>query len=46
MWLKRPASVIIDSATYLLMMSLLNIDNLAMRLYEIILLTVCQNGLN
>ena len=33
---KHPASVVIDSATYLLMVSLPNIDNVAMSLYDII----------
>ena len=33
---KHPASVVIDSATYLLMISLPNIDNVAMSLYDII----------
>ena len=33
---KRPASVVIDSATYLLMISSPDIDNVAMSLYDII----------
>ena len=36
MWPKRPASVVIVSATYLLVISLPNIDNIAMSLYDII----------
>ena len=32
---KRPASVVIDSATYLLMISSPDIDNVAMSLYDI-----------
>ena len=35
MWPKRPASVVIDSAMYLLTISLPNIDNVAMSLYDI-----------
>ena len=35
MWLKHPASVVIDSATYLLTISSPNIDNVAMSLYDI-----------
>ena len=34
-WPKRLASVIIDSATYLLMISSPDIDNIAMSLYDI-----------
>ena len=34
-WLKRPTSVVIDSATYLLTIGLTNIDNVAMSLYDI-----------
>ena len=34
-WLKRPAIIVIDSATYLLMISLLDINKVAMSLYEI-----------
>ena len=37
MWLKHPASVVIDFATYLLMISLPDIDNVAMSLYDIVL---------
>ena len=37
MWPKRPASVVIDSATYLLMFSLPDIDNVAISLYDIII---------
>ena len=33
-WPKRPASVVIDSATYVLTISLPNIDSVAMRLYD------------
>ena len=35
-WLKRPASVAIDCATYLLTISSPNIDNVAMSLYDIV----------
>ena len=35
MWLKHPASVVIDSATHLLMISSPDIDNIAMSLYNI-----------
>ena len=34
--LKRPASVVIDSVTYLLTISLPDINNIAMSLYDII----------
>ena len=37
MWPKRPASVDIDSATYLLMISSHDINNIAMSLYDIVL---------
>ena len=33
-WPKHPASVVIDSATYLLMISSPDIDNVAMSLYD------------
>ena len=36
LWLKRPASVVIDSAKHLLTISLPDIDNVAMSLYDII----------
>ena len=36
MWPKRPASVVIDSATYLFTISSPDIDNVAMILYDII----------
>ena len=39
-WPKRPASVVIDSATYLLMISSPDIDNVAMSLYNIITMLV------
>ena len=35
MWPKRPVSVVIDSATYLLTISSPDIDNVAMSLYDI-----------
>ena len=38
MWWKRPASVVVDSATYLFTISSPEIDNVAMSLYYIILL--------
>ena len=39
-WTKRPASVVIDSSTYLLMISSPDIDNVAMSLYDIIVLSI------
>ena len=42
---KRPASVVIDSATYLLTMSSFDIDNVAMSLYDIkIWIIVLEKG--
>ena len=41
MWPKRPASVVIDSATYLLTISLPDIDNIAMSLYNIKHVRLC-----
>ena len=35
MWPKHPASVVIDSATYLLTISSPDIDNAAMSLYDV-----------
>ena len=35
MYMKRPASVVIDSATYLLTISSPDINNVAMSLYDI-----------
>ena len=40
MWPKHPASVVIDSATYLLTISSPDIDNIATNLYDIIFIFV------